>query len=95
MSLVKADEYLESLHWLRLLMFMECAPAECDQEIEEPHFHQLIITPDQFKKIGDIIFENPRKDPDLKEGYERGTIELSIQSFDPKPFDGLSTTDED
>lgn len=93
-KLIKADEYLDALNELRLLVLLECDLETCGKEIEEPHFHQVIINERQFKTVSDTILEDSHKDKDLREGYEMAQLSLSGNHFDSKQFDGLSSTGE-
>jgi|ERR1041385_1228250 hypothetical protein len=91
---IKADDYLSALAELRLLVFIECDPDECpnpDNAWTTRHFHQVLLTSRQFKKVSDAIITSRRNDPDLKEGFEMATFRVDGE-FPPEPFDGLSST---
>jgi hypothetical protein len=88
---VKADDYLEALNELRLIVLLECIGDSCDEENPERHFHQVRLTERQFKKVSDALIIKKHKDDDLKDGYEM--VEMRFTgTFDAKQFDGYAST---
>lgn len=93
----KADEYLKALNELRLLVFLECDGEECEDDAkniingEHRHFHQVKLTPRQFKRVSDSIILREREDSDLKPGYNMASVRMG-GTFSPDLFDGLSST---
>lgn len=90
---MKIEEVLDAVYETRLLVFLECngESSECETQ-NSHHFHQVLLTPRQFKKVSDAIITKITKDPTLKEGKELIEMRLSNAIFDAKPFDGLSST---
>jgi hypothetical protein len=60
---------------LRLLVFLECDGEECEDDAKNVHnadyrhFHQVKLTPRQFKRVSEAIILREREDPELKPGY--------------------------
>lgn len=88
---MKLDDVLSAVHERRVLVFQECDHEECEIH-HEPHFHQVLLTARQFKKVSDAIILSTRPEPSFKEGYDMATIRLDESVIEAEPFDGLSTT---
>lgn len=58
-------------------------------------FRQVMLGEKQFKTISDACFVASRPDPDLKPGYEMGTIQLSEETYELPQLDGLNSINED
>lgn len=75
------------LYEQRLLVFLE--------EDTFDGFRQVILNPEQFKKISDSIFVASNKDDSLREGFEMGVVNLdSERLIPPSAFDGMNSINE-
>lgn len=82
---------LDALNENRLLVFLECREdPDCESE-DKHHFHQVILTPQQFKKVSDATILSEIGDDALRPGYKLATMKMSDQIFDYKTFEGLSS----
>ncbi len=88
---MRSDELLAAMNENRLLVFLECSGEDCE-EGEGHHFHQVILTAAQFKKVSDACIVSEKPDPTLKEGYNLAELKLG-GTFAPESFDGLSSFD--
>ncbi len=80
-------ENFEKLYEHRLLVLLEQ---------DDGKFHQVGLTQEQFKVVGDAIINAHRADPDLKEGYEMVDINLNPDwEIDADLFIGLESFYED
>lgn len=89
---MKIEEMLDAINETRLLVFLECngASSECEWENDSHHFHQVILTAKQFKKMGDACITDEKSDPELKPRYKLATLQLD-HTLAPEPFEGLSS----
>ena len=89
---MRIEEMLDAIHETRLLIFLECngAASECEWEDDTHHFHQVVLSPEQFKKVSDAVITEERPDPELKPQYKKATLNLD-HTLAPEPFEGLSS----
>ena len=89
---MRIEEMLDAIHETRLLVFLECngADSECEWENDTNHFHQVLLTPAQFKKVSDAVIVEEETDITLKPRYKRATLNLN-HTLAPEPFEGLSS----
>lgn len=80
---------LDELYENRLLLFLEN-----DEDYDEAGkgFRQVILTPEQFKKISDIIFEKSDFQPDnLRDGIDIGETLVGEKVIQIDTFLGMSS----
>jgi len=89
---MKVEEMLDAINETRLLVFLECngAKSECEWEDDTHHFHQVILSPEQFKKVSDSVIVEEETDITLKPQYKKATLNLN-HTLKPEPFEGLSS----
>lgn len=73
----------DSLYEHRLLVLLEQ---------DDGKFHQVGLTHEQFKKVGDAIIKARHTDPDLKDGYEMVEFDMNPDwEIDADLFIGLES----
>ena len=88
----RSEDILGPLYENRLLVLMECE-GECVNNDESHHFHQVLLTKEQFKKVSDAVIVNEQPDASLKEGYNLATLSLGTTSVPAAPFEGMGSID--
>ena len=89
---MKIEDVLDAIYETRLLVFLECngAESECGWEDDTHHFHQVILTAEQFKKVSDAVIVEEETDIELKPQYKKATLNLD-HTLKPEPFEGLNS----
>lgn len=77
-------EIEQAVYGLRLLVLAECEQQECGGG---RHFHQIVLTSEQFKKVSDVVFTSTG--PPDKDGYEEGVLRLTEETVGYEPFEGM------
>jgi hypothetical protein len=74
-------DFSQELYGLRTLVMME---------VEDGKFYQVILTPEQFKKVSDAIFVPQPTFDKLKDGMQVGTVQTADVGLDADLFIGMS-----
>lgn len=68
------EEILTSVNECRLLVFLETNP-------QTNTYNQVILSPEQFKKVSDATGEKTDNNQNLKEGFEMFKTTLSEEKY--------------
>lgn len=95
MKEMTAREMLDAVNELRILVFMECDGEGCLEEgaPEGRHFHQVMLTREQFKTVSNAIVNRRWEKAGLRDGFEM--VETRQHgTFPADPFDGLASVND-